>query len=96
MTTAHDFGLNQSLVSLKKKIHTFCRDKIAPIAQSIDKTNQFPRQLWPQLGHIGVFSITVTKKDGGSNLGHLAHIMSEQKSWYIPKLFSKDQTSILE
>lgn len=53
----------------------FAKTHIAPIAHEIDQTNRFPRELWPQLGKLGLLGITVDKKYGGTDLGFLAHAM---------------------
>jgi len=51
--------LNESQRSLKELVHKFSKDKIAPIAQEIDKTDRFPREIFPQLGELGLLGITI-------------------------------------
>lgn len=53
----------------------FVRDKIAPIAASIDAENRFPRDLWPQLGELGLLGITADEQYGGAGLGYLQHVL---------------------
>ena len=53
----------------------FARERIAPRAEEIDRSNEFPRDLWPELGAAGLFGITVPERWGGANLGYLAHII---------------------
>ncbi len=60
---------------MRAQVRRFAREKIAPLADEIDRSNQFPRQLWPQLGELGLLGITVPERWGGSNLGYLAHII---------------------
>ena len=53
----------------------FARERIAPRAEEIDRSNEFPRDLWPELGAAGLLGITVPERWGGANLGYLAHII---------------------
>jgi isovaleryl-CoA dehydrogenase len=73
--TELDYGLGETLTEVRTQVRRFAREKIAPLADEIDRSNQFPRQLWPQLGALGLLGITVPERWGGSNLGYLAHII---------------------
>jgi isovaleryl-CoA dehydrogenase len=73
--TELDCGLSETLTEVRAQVRRFAREKIAPLADEIDRSNQFPRQLWPQLGALGLLGITVPERWGGSNLGYLAHII---------------------
>jgi len=73
--TELDCGLDETLTEVRAQVRRFAREKIAPLADEIDRSNQFPRQLWPQLGELGLLGITVPERWGGSNLGYLAHII---------------------
>ena len=73
--TELDYGLGETLTEVRAQVRRFAREKIAPLADEIDRSNQFPRQLWPQLGALGLLGITVPERWGGSNLGYLAHIL---------------------
>ncbi len=53
----------------------FARERIAPRAEEIDRSNEFPRDLWPELGAAGLLGITIPERWGGANLGYLAHII---------------------
>jgi isovaleryl-CoA dehydrogenase len=68
-----DFGLGESLDLLRDSVARFARGEIAPRAAEIDASNQFPRDLWPKLGALGLLGITVEEADGGAGLGYLAH-----------------------
>jgi len=60
-----DFGLGDEIDMLREAVRDFANDRIAPRAQEIDAANQFPRDLWPQLGELGLLGITVEEADGG-------------------------------
>ena len=70
-----DFGLGDELDEVRHQTRRFAREQIAPIAADIDRSNEFPRQLWPQLGHQGLLGITVPERWGGADLGYLAHVV---------------------
>ena len=55
------------------------RTKIAPNADDIDRSNEFPRALWPELGALGLLGITVEEKWGGAGLGYLAHCVAMEE-----------------
>ncbi len=61
-----DFGLGEDIDMLRETTRSFTDDKIAPRADEIDKTNTFPRDLWPQMGALGLHGITVEEEYGGS------------------------------
>ncbi|MGF1606862.1 MAG: isovaleryl-CoA dehydrogenase [Rhodothalassiaceae bacterium] len=67
------FGLDEDLEMLRETAARFAADKIAPRAAEIDATNTFPRDLWPQMGELGLLGITVPEDYGGAGLGYLAH-----------------------
>ncbi len=73
-----DFDLGESVELLRRTVRTFARERIAPRAPAIDRDNRFPRDLWPQLGDLGLHGITVGTEDGGSGLGYL----EQQKADY--------------
>jgi isovaleryl-CoA dehydrogenase len=78
-----DFALGEELNRLRESVHRFARKEIDPIAAQIDHSNQFPRQLWPKLGALGLLGLTVSEQDGGAGLGYLAHcIVMEEISRY--------------
>jgi isovaleryl-CoA dehydrogenase len=70
-----DFGLGEELDEVRNQVRRFARERIAPRAEEIDRSNEFPRDLWPQLGDAGLLGITVPERWGGANLGYLAHIL---------------------
>jgi len=74
-----DFGLGDEIDMLRESVSDFVSDHIAPRAQEIDASNQFPRDLWLQLGELGLLGITVDEADGGAGLGYLAHVVAMEE-----------------
>src|SRR2546430_14943187 len=70
---AFDFGLGETADMLRESVRGFAADRIAPRAEEIDRSNTFPRDLWPELGKLGVHGITVEEEWGGAGVGHLGH-----------------------
>ncbi|NCF34258.1 MAG: isovaleryl-CoA dehydrogenase [Proteobacteria bacterium] len=68
-----DFGLGDTIDLLRESVASFCAKEIAPMAATVDQSNVFPRELWPQLGELGVLGMTVAESYGGVDLGYLAH-----------------------
>ncbi|MBB4212607.1 isovaleryl-CoA dehydrogenase [Rhodothalassium salexigens DSM 2132] len=67
------FGHGSDLDMLRDTVARFAADKIAPRAAEIDETNEFPRDLWPAMGELGLLGITVPEDYGGAGMGYLAH-----------------------
>jgi isovaleryl-CoA dehydrogenase len=74
-----DFGLGSDIDMLRDTVRAFAQNKIAPHAVEIDRANSFPRELWPQLGEIGLLGITVEEELGGAGLGYLAHCVAMEE-----------------
>ncbi len=74
-----DFGLGSDLDMLRDTVRAFSQNKIAPLADEIDRANTFPRELWPQLGELGLLGITVEEEFGGAGLGYLAHCVAMEE-----------------
>ena len=70
-TLNHDLG--ETLDIVRETVRQFTSAEIAPRAEEIDQTNEFPRDLWPRLGDLGLLGITVSEEYGGADLGYLAH-----------------------
>ena len=75
----HLFSLSEELELLRASVNTFAREKIAPRAAAIDTRNEFPRNLWPQLGAMGLLGITVEEEFGGAGMGYLAHVLAMEE-----------------
>ena len=71
-----NFDLGETADAIRDTVHAFAQEEIAPRAQEIDATNQFPRDLWPQMGALGLHGITVKEEDGGAGLGYLEHVVA--------------------
>src|SRR6202047_3485940 len=74
-----DFGLGGDINMLRETVGSFAQGKIAPRAAEIDRSNSFPRELWPQLGELGFLGITVEEEWGGAGLGYLAHCVAMEE-----------------
>ena len=74
-----DFGLGEDVDALRGSVHSFAQDRIAPRADAIDRNNTFPRDLWPEMGRLGLFGITVEEEFGGAGLGYLAHCVAMEE-----------------
>src|SRR5882724_5181679 len=68
-----NFGLGETADMLRESVRSFAAARIAPRAAEIDRSNAFPRDLWPELGKLGVHGITVPEAFGGLGLGYLEH-----------------------
>jgi len=74
-----NFGLGDDIDMLRESVAEFAGDRIAPRAHDIDISNQFPRDLWPELGAMGLLGITVEESQGGAGLGYLAHVVAMEE-----------------
>jgi isovaleryl-CoA dehydrogenase len=74
-----DFGLGETADAIRDVTARFAAEKIAPLAADIDASNSFPRELWPQMGELGLHGITVSEEDGGLGLGYLEHVVAMEE-----------------
>src|SRR5687768_7786247 len=74
-----DHQLGDEIDALRDTTRAFADEKIAPIAAEIDRTDEFPRHLWPEMGAVGLHGITVPEEYGGSNMGYLAHTVAMEE-----------------
>ena len=74
-----DFALGEDVDALRETVSRFSHEQIAPRADEIDRENKFPRDLWPQLGELGVLGVTVDEEYGGAGLGYLAHCVAMEE-----------------
>jgi isovaleryl-CoA dehydrogenase len=74
-----DFALGEDVDLLRQTVRDFAAAEIAPLAAEIDKSNRFPRELWPRLGELGLLGITVEPEFGGAGLGYLEHVVAMEE-----------------
>jgi isovaleryl-CoA dehydrogenase len=74
-----DFDLGDTADAIRETVERFSAAEIAPRAAEIDRTDEFPRDLWPKLGDMGLLGITVAEEDGGSGLGYLEHVVAMEE-----------------
>ena len=74
-----NFGLGEDLEALRDSVHAFAQAEIAPRATEIDRSDQFPMDLWRKMGELGVLGITVPEEYGGANMGYLAHMLAMEE-----------------
>lgn len=71
-----DFALGDMADTIRDTTQRFAADRIAPLAARIDAEDWFPRDLWPEMGALGLHGITVAEADGGLGLGYLEHVVA--------------------
>ncbi len=74
-----NFDLGETAEMLRDSVMSFASDEIAPLAAEIDRSDEFPRQLWPKMGDLGLHGITVEEEYGGSSLGYLEHVVAMEE-----------------
>jgi isovaleryl-CoA dehydrogenase len=74
-----NFGLGEVIDTVRDQVRRFAEERIAPRAGEIDRSNVFPRDLWPEAGELGLLGLTVSTEDGGSGLGYLAHTVAMEE-----------------
>ena len=74
-----DFDLGEEIDALRHSVRGFAEDRVAPIAAEIDRTDEFPRYLWPEMGALGLHGITVEEEYGGAGMGYLAHCVAMEE-----------------
>jgi len=74
-----NFELGETADMLRDAVQDFAQAEIAPIAAEIDRSNEFPNELWPKLGDMGLLGITVPETYGGAEMGYLEHIVAMEE-----------------
>ena len=74
-----EFDLGEMADAIRETTQRFASDKIAPIAAEIDEKDEFPKDLWPQMGELGLHGITVEEEYGGLGLGYLEHVVAQEE-----------------
>ncbi|MBM3525263.1 MAG: isovaleryl-CoA dehydrogenase [Alphaproteobacteria bacterium] len=74
-----DFGLGETADALREQVRRFTADEIAPRAADVDRSNDFPADLWRKMGALGVLGVTVEEEYGGAGLGYLEHCVAMEE-----------------
>jgi len=74
-----NFALGEDIDMLRDSLANFAAKEIAPRAAEIDKTDQFPMDLWKKFGDLGVLGMTVSEEYGGANMGYTAHMVAMEE-----------------
>jgi isovaleryl-CoA dehydrogenase len=74
-----DFQLGERADQLRQAVHDFAIRRIAPLAETIDRSNRFPRELWPEMGEMGLLGMTVPEEYGGLGFGYLEHVIAMEE-----------------
>lgn len=73
------FDVGETAAQVREMVSQFATQEIAPRAEKIDQSNEFPRDLWPRLGELGLLGITVEPEYGGSGMGYLEHVIAMEE-----------------
>jgi isovaleryl-CoA dehydrogenase len=78
-TTGMSFGLGEEIEAIRATVSRWAQQRLAPRAAEIDETNTFARDLWPELGEMGLLGITADPEYGGSGMGYVAHVVAVEE-----------------
>ncbi|MEH6408877.1 MAG: isovaleryl-CoA dehydrogenase [Hyphomonas sp.] len=74
-----DFSLGETAEMIRETCARFARDRLAPIAEELDRSDEAPRWIWSAMGELGLHGITVEEEDGGLGLGYLHHVVAMEE-----------------
>ena len=74
-----NFDLGEDVNALRDMVHRWSQDRLKPIAAEVDEKNEFPHELWEEMGELGLLGITVPEEDGGAGMGYLAHVVAVEE-----------------
>ncbi len=74
-----NFNLGETAEMLRAQVAAFAADEIAPIADTVDRSDEFPRQLWPKMGNLGLLGVTVEEEYGGAGMGYTDHVVAMEE-----------------
>lgn len=77
--TPLNFGLDETVKLLREHVNAFALEHIAPIAEEVDKNNEFPNHLWSLMGNMGLLGVTIDEQYGGAGMGYLAHVVAMEE-----------------
>ncbi|MEO0774156.1 MAG: acyl-CoA dehydrogenase family protein, partial [Pseudomonadota bacterium] len=78
-TASMNFDLGDDVNALRDMVHRWAQDRVKPMAAEIDAKNDFPTELWEEMGELGLLGITVPEEDGGAGMGYLAHVVAVEE-----------------
>ncbi len=78
-TASMEFDLGEDVAALRDVVHRWAQERLAPMAAEIDRQNDFPAELWPEMGELGLLGITVEEEWGGAGMGYLAHVVAVEE-----------------
>ena len=74
-----DFGLGEDIDALRETVRKFAREEISPRSAEVDRSNDFPMELWELMGNLGLHGITISEEYGGVDMGYLAHCVAVEE-----------------
>ncbi len=74
-----NFGLGETADMIRDHVNSFAAAEVAPLAEKTDESNQFPNELWPKFGEMGLLGMTVSEEFGGAGLGYLEHVLAMEE-----------------
>ena len=78
-TASMNFGLGDEIEALRDMVHRWAQERVRPMAAEIDTRNEFPAELWTEMGELGLLGITVPEEYGGAGMGYLAHVVAVEE-----------------
>ena len=78
-TRGMEFDLGEDVNALRDMVHRWAQDRVKPIAAEVDRSNEFPNELWTEMGDLGLLGITVPEEYGGTGMGYLAHVVAVEE-----------------
>ena len=78
-TATMSFGLDEEIEALRDMVHRWAQERVRPQAAEIDASNEFPAELWREMGELGLLGITVPEEYGGAGMGYLAHVIAVEE-----------------
>mgnify|MGYP002717641227 FL=1 len=78
-TRGMEFDLGEDVNALRDMVHRWAQDRVKPIAAEVDRSNEFPNELWTEMGDLGLLGITVPEEYGGTGMGYLAHTIAVEE-----------------
>ncbi|MEO1952244.1 MULTISPECIES: isovaleryl-CoA dehydrogenase [unclassified Thioclava] len=74
-----EFDLGEDIAALRDMVRRWASERVAPIAAKTDLDNEFPNELWTEMGELGLLGITVSEEYGGAGMGYLAHVVATEE-----------------